>query len=92
MFAVPLLKWDVVKGHIRRRSSVADLCLGSEPHLSRRAFVKKPIMDVPVRVCMRNGLVLSGIIVADDSFNFLLRVGGKVVLVWKHGVHEIARV
>ena len=91
LFAVPVEKWDVVKPHIKRRKAVAALQLKAVPGLSRRDIVKSLPLYKDVKVSLRNGLVLDGRIVAADAFNMLMRVGKKIVLVWKHAVHEIHR-
>lgn len=90
LFAVPAEKWTDVKPHITRNKSVAELELKAEEKLARRdMFNDKLPSGVPCKVCLRNGLVLNGIIGTEDKFHLLMRVGGKVVLVWKHAVHEI---
>ena len=91
LFAVPVEKWDVVKPHIKRRKAVAALQLKAVPGLSRRDIVKSLPLYKDVKVSLRNGLVLEGRIVAADAFNMLMRVGKKIVLVWKHAIHEIHR-
>lgn len=91
LFAAPTDKWMHIKPNVKRRSSVAELNLHPERGLWKRDIVttELPPMDTACKVCMRNGLVLNGIIVAADTYNLLMRVGGKVTLVYKHGVHAI---
>lgn len=91
LFALPMEKWDAAKSHIKRRDAVKKLNLGPEKFLASRRLVQSdlPRDKRPLKMRMRNGLVLYGHIVSQDRYNILMRVGGKVVLVFKHGVHEI---
>lgn len=90
LFAVPVEKWDVVKPHIKRRKAVTAMQLAAMQGLSQRNLVQKHLpRRKNVKVSLRNGLVLEGRIVVDDAYNMLMRVGKKIVLVWKHAVHEI---
>ena len=85
---------DVKRG-IKRRKEVADLNL--------RAIVKRgERQQVPVKTksgdlvkcVMRNGLVITGQNVWSSKYNLVLRVGGekwkggKIILLYKHGLHE----
>ena len=89
LFAVQLAGWNDVKPQIKRRSKVADLKLGPADGLYKRHVVRKPPMHTDVKIVIRNGLVMAGQIVNADTFHMISRVAGKVVLIWKHAVHDI---
>ena len=91
LFGGPAGKWAQIKPNVERRSSVEELNLQPERGLWKRPVVttELPPLDTPCKVCMRNGLVIRGLIIAVDTYTLLMRVGGKVSLVYKHGVHSI---
>jgi len=91
MFALPLEKYGIVKPYVKRIRDIIDKALGPEKFLYDRRLVQKelPRDEAPVKLYVRNGLSLEGIIVKDDKYHILMRVGGKVVLVWKHAVYSI---
>ena len=95
LLAFPKDKMADVKRGIKRRKEVADLNL--------RAIVKRgERQQVPVKTksgdlvkcVMRNGLVITGQNVWSSKYNLVLRVGGekwkggKIILLYKHGLHE----
>lgn len=89
MFAVPAEKWDNIMPHLTKRASIVALSLGPEKFLADRAIVKKLSNSDACQVTLRNGFVLGGQIVASDRYNVLMRVGGKIVLIFKHAVHTL---
>lgn len=91
LFAVPLKKWAAVKSHIKRNDDIKALNLKPEKFLASRRCVQSgmPHDKRPLKIRLRNGLVLYGHVVSQDRYNLLMRVGGKAVLVFKHAVHEV---
>ena len=95
LFAVPAANFTIVKPHIKRRKAVAEMELRKKPHLARREFLHRLPKRGEITIVLRNGLVMSGFIVTYDRFCLGVRVGGskedggKVVLLWKHGIHAV---
>ena len=91
LFCVPVEKWTAVKPHIKRRAAIAEKGLGPQSGLYKRPCVQGVPMKQPVKVLLRNGLVLHGRIVDVDTFHLMMRVGEKIVIVWKHAVERLER-
>ena len=95
LLAFPKDKMADVKRGIKRRKEVADINLRAIVKRGERQHVpvKTKSGDL-VKCVMRNGLVITGQNVWSSKYNLVLRVGGekwkggKIILLYKHGLHE----
>lgn len=79
----------VVRERIKVRKSVREQNLGAAHGLAKRWRGFRFNKNKQVKVCLRNGLVLTGNLITTDGWHWLMRVGGEAVLLWKHGVEDI---
>ena len=88
-------RMEYLKKHIKRRADIAKHKL--QPILKRS---ERPPIDTSaevgdnIEVIMRDGLIVKGIVIWNSLYTIVLRVGGtkedggKVVLLYKHGIHD----
>ena len=95
LLAFPKDKMPYVKEGIKRRPEVADLNLRPIVKRSERRHVPVKTKAGDLVECLtRNGLKIIGQNVWSSKYNLVLRVGGekwkggKIVLVYKHGLYE----
>ena len=95
LIAFPKHKMADVKRGIKRRKDVADLNLRAIVKRSERPPVPAKAKRGELVECLtRNGLVITGQNVWSSKYNLVMRVGGekwkggKVILLYKHGLHE----
>lgn len=91
LFAFPLSKYEDIKSGIRLNKQVAAQKLGFIKKIKERPHVAdekeyEDGTDKSVCTTMRTGHVLSGKQVVASEHNLILRIGGKIVLVYKHGI------
>lgn len=89
LFAVSASGWKRVRQTIKQRAAIKEQGLGAEPRLALREELHKLPYKTPVRVILRNGLVLRGIIVKPERWTILLQIDEQNVLIWKHSVYSI---
>ena len=97
LLAFPKSRMEHLQKHIKRRADIAKHKL--QPILKRS---ERPLIDTTaevgdnIEVIMRDGLVVKGIVIWNSLYTIVLRVGGtkeeggKVVLLYKHGIHEFS--
>ena len=95
LLAFPKSRMEHLKKHIKRRGDIAKHKL--QPILKRS---ERPQIDTSaevgdnIEVIMRDGLIVKGIVIWNSLYTIVLRVGGtkadggKVVLLYKHGIHD----
>lgn len=95
LFVFPKNKMEDIKRGIKRRTEVADFNLRAIVMRSERLHVPVKTKSGDLVECVtRNGLVITGQNVWTSKYNLVLRVGGekwkggKIILVYKHGLHQ----
>ena len=95
LLAFPKSRMEHLKKYIKRRADIANhklkaiLKRGERPKIDTAAGVGDTI-----EVILRDGLAFTGIVIWNSRYNIVLRIGGtkaeggKVVLLYKHGIHE----
>ncbi|MDE0396374.1 MAG: hypothetical protein OXL96_01065 [Candidatus Poribacteria bacterium] len=97
LLAFPKSRMEYLKKHIKRRADIAEYKLkailkrSERPQIDTAAEVGDTIKGI-----LRNGLSFTGFVIWNSRYNVVLRVGGtkeeggKVVLLYKHGLHDFS--
>lgn len=95
LLAFPKSRMEHLKDHIKRRTDIADHKLKAILKKSERPEIDTAAeVGDTIEVVLRDGLAFTGIVIWNSRYNIVLRVGGrkeeggKVVLLYKHGIHE----
>ena len=93
LFAFPASKLDDVKSGIKIQKSIQAQELRTPERIKDRPLIvsdEQLRQDIGrrVRLLMRSGHVLRGALVFVSKFNLFLRIAGKMVLVYRHGLLE----
>lgn len=91
MFAFPAENFETIKSGIRINTDVKSENLTAIENIKKRPKVVTPEevesgLHQNVRLVMRTGYVIRGVQVAYNRYNLLVRVNGKTVLVYIHGL------
>lgn len=95
MFALPASSLNAVKSGITVQKSIKDQGLRTPEKIKDRPVVAtnqvlRNAQDKPVRVVMRSGHVLRGLLVSVSKYLLVLRINTKIVLVYRHGMYEFS--
>ena len=97
LLAFPKSRMAALKKHIKRRAEIANQKLQAIRKRSERPQIDTSAeVGDNIETILRDGLVVRGIVIWNSLYTIVLRVGGtkeeggKVVLVYKHGIHEFS--
>ena len=97
LLAFPKSRMEYLKKHIKRRADIAEYKLKSILKRSERPQIDTAAeAGDTIEVILRDGLAFMGIVIWNSRYNVVLRVGGtkeeggKVILLYKHGLHEFS--
>ena len=95
LLAFPKSRMEHLKKHIKRRADIAKHKLQAILKRSERPQIDTTAeVGDNIEAILRDGLVVKGIVIWNSLYTIVLRVGGtkeeggKVVLLYKHGIHE----
>ena len=95
LFAFPVEKMPDVKPHIKMHTSIKNLKLKPDSIQENRFCVDESELESVVGnnivIFMRAGHVIHGELQAFDKSHLFMRVGNKVVLVYRHGVFNFKK-
>ena len=90
LFAVPVEKMPDVQPHIKMHSSMGNLKIDQENLIANRFHIEEHELESTVGdhvvLVTRGGHVIHGELQAFDKYHLFMRVGNKVVLVYRHGL------
>ena len=90
LFAVPVEKMPDVQPHIEMHSSMRNLKIDQENLIANRFHIEEHELESTVGdhvvLVTRGGHVIHGELQAFDKYHLFMRVGNKVVLVYRHGL------
>lgn len=97
LLAFPKSRMEHLKSHIKRRTDIAEYKLTAILKRSERPQIDTAAeVGDTLEIILRDGLAFTGIVIWNSRYNVVLRVGGrkeeggKVVLLYKHGIHEFS--
>ena len=97
LLAFPKSRMEHLKKHIKRRAEIANQKLQAILKRSERPQIDTTAeVGDNIEVIMRDGLSFKSIVIWNSPYNLVLRVGGtkeeggKVVILYKHGIHEFS--
>ena len=97
LLAFPKSRMEHLKNHIKRRTDIAEYKLKAILKRSERPQIDTAAaVGDTIEVILRDGLSFTGIVIWNSRYNIVLRIGGtkeeggKVVLLYKHGIHEFS--